>query len=1625
MQRFDEITATLLPTISTTEPNFPTGFTANGRVHPRGRPCTWFVEYGPTSAYGTTTSARRLPGKLTAHYKETWDADLASFLGGIGSTALTWQAGGFVRYSSEGGAGDDGNHVSGLKAIFGNVAGRGYLHLPLYIHHGQNLAAGAPFARMGGGFPDFRGATLSMKVRGNAWDSKGATLKTWIQAPNNQTKWDQPVPNAANWFHSGAGTVWDDAAATGTWQTVTVTLRNSTHDFTYGGRNDDHAVQRYWYGELDGSFWDGETTGGVDGDAGGGGILGNMFDDIFPVQCINVNQNDPPVGSLDFDDFEVTYRQHNVCCASNGGTLVVSPAGGTGTEYLTDGWRNVDAGGPGEWQSANPAAFPLDFEYSFAKPITLYAFMVHNSTSNPSANIEVAVSEDNGANWTTIATDTLPNGANGNFNYVYRDNRDVSNAFLPLHTNPVNRVRVRVTSAVGAIAGLGEIEFFGRGADEETDNNWYDVNRDILLPEATTGTYHYRIGYTIDGVTKYGPDQTVVIPTLTPTLEFCSPEAIRASGGTTTLYGTNLAVGTPTVDCNGSSPTSIVEKARGRLVCTLPALPPGRYDPVVTTAHGVTNSVPFLVYDFDTETVAPGGTLVISGGGFGTVTNVFVGGTPADFVLSGGGSTLTVTVHESTATGSQTVILWDPTDHDGVIYLDAVTVAAAWDPLVDYPSAILYRAELASAGGTSVTRYSAGMISGDLPRAYSASEAKMVPLDGQGKIRLPSGRVIVAGGAPQGHAVESVNTIWYSDDNEVTWAELLPSTAGSATRPAPAHTFGFFPFTYGGTAYVYWLGSDPFVPSGDVFRIPASALDVGGDPNTAWERVSTTCPTSGLALYLYGTLGSTIYVGAGQTDILDGPANKNWWKSEDGGATWTDMGAIVPANVWGTQVGALPEKNGKLWIAGSGRYDSTVNDFSSAVVTFDGTAFTTVLADGHGQFPKSRYHSLAVDPRTDELVRFNGSTWDGVTLVGDTRSVHRSPDGLTWTAWPAGDPTDLPWGNTHAQAALSRPDGIAITEGFQTSRVHLLESHVGGLVGTLGDLGSQGLDVSQATDDNKPILDLQGFASSPGLAFTRNQWLKLAAPKRDLANGVYVACIIARTRNYDGAPANAGPNQPCMLIGNSDASVWNGLGLRTDLITMTAATNASPIVVTTDTDHKLATGDRISINADGNMAANGDWTVTVLSPTTFALDGSTGSGAFTAGAVRVARLAYGYYDAGWQQIVGGSWLDDGKTHVFAVVHTTTTVQLWVDGAKVAEQAAVLDTSWTGADSIGVGYLDSDAGQFVMGSAFLLTDLVAAPPETFWAKVQTFAGRYGAGATPEPPAVTLSSLSFDLADTAGGGKPLVLTGSGFTGATAVAHASSFVVDSDTQITAVLAANAPGSVGITVTTPGGTSNALSLEYWNPTVPATPTGDWDNYDGGNWVNTGSVGSDADSGTPPTLGAALNGYGTADFVHPQFLDTFTYAENYTPAAGFELFALVNVRSTQAAGNAFDDPAIFSDPYMNLGVNNDGVRATIFSGGWKDSLPVPITLDNWGFVNFSHDGVNGYLAVNNGTPETWGAGVNQRPDGFYVATIGRSAPSTATTLDHRLARLITYSAPLSAPDRVKMQKYMTQRYNL
>ena len=144
---------------------------------------------------------------------------------------------------------------------------------------------------------------------------------------------------------------------------------------------------------------------------------------------------------------------------------------------------------------------------------------------------------------------------------------------------------------------------------------------------------------------------------------------------------------------------------------------------------------------------------------------------------------------------------------------------------------------------------------------------------------------------------------------------------------------------------------------------------------------------------------------------------------------------------------------------------------------------------------------------------------------------------------------------------------------------------------------------------------------------------------------------------------------------------------------------------------------------------------------------------------------------------------------------------------------ITGTNFTGATAVTFG--GTAATSFTVNSATSITASRHAGACGGAVNVQvTTPGGTGTGSrlfTYVLPAPTVTTVSPNTGPTAGG-TSVTITGTNFTGATAVTFggtaATSFTVNSATSITAITPAHAAGAVNVQVTTPGGTGTGASL-------------------------------------------------------------------------------------------------------------------------------------------------------------------------------------------------------------------------
>lgn len=273
------------------------------------------------------------------------------------------------------------------------------------------------------------------------------------------------------------------------------------------------------------------------------------------------------------------------------------------------------------------------------------------------------------------------------------------------------------------------------------------------------------------------------------------------------------------------------------------------------------------------------------------------------------------------------------------------------------------------------------------------------------------------------------------------------------------------------------------------------------------------------------------------------------------------------------------------------------------------------------------------------------------------------------------------------------------------------------------------------------------------------------------------------------------------------------------------------------------------------------------------------------------------------------------------------------------------------DAVSEAATASFAAAFVASGTSLLVQCTGA---AYWSVTAQVLGANNPNPAPPGPLPDLVSLLPTSGPTAGG-TSVVLTGTDFTGATAVSFggvaAASFTVDSSTQITAVTPALTAGAKDVSVTTPYGTDTlaasftasaftlaGLAWELWLQGSSRSST---------QIIGTASAGG---SGTSPrkltstggnaiAAGTLFNGRPSVDW-NTDSMWTFgnvTLADVVSASAAefTVIFAIVVNTYTATGTQYYNVPRIFgttSGSYFGIGAYNDGGTGKIIAGVYDGS---------------------------------------------------------------------------------------------
>jgi large repetitive protein len=235
-----------------------------------------------------------------------------------------------------------------------------------------------------------------------------------------------------------------------------------------------------------------------------------------------------------------------------------------------------------------------------------------------------------------------------------------------------------------------------------------------------------------------------------------------------------------------------------------------------------------------------------------------------------------------------------------------------------------------------------------------------------------------------------------------------------------------------------------------------------------------------------------------------------------------------------------------------------------------------------------------------------------------------------------------------------------------------------------------------------------------------------------------------------------------------------------------------------------------------------------LTGATAVMFGSTAAAAFTVNSATQITAASPAASAGTIDITvttagGTSATSSSDRFTFVAAPTVTGLSPASGVATGATSVTITGTNLTGATAVMFG--STAAASYTVNSATSISATSPAGAGVVDVTVTTVGGTSATGASDRFSYVPVVTGASPGSGPLGGGTSVTVTGKGFTAATAVkfggTNASSYTVNSDTQITATSPAGTAGTVDITVTTAGGTSATGSSDRFSYVAAPTVTG------------------------------------------------------------------------------------------------------------------------------------------------------------------------------------------------------------
>ncbi|MFT4279352.1 MAG: IPT/TIG domain-containing protein [Rhodopseudomonas sp.] len=954
----------------------------------------------------------------------------------------------------------------------------------------------------------------------------------------------------------------------------------------------------------------------------------------------------------------------------------------------------------------------------------------------------------------------------------------------------------------------------------------------VPSPSGSAGTVHVTVTNSIGTSPTNSSDQFTYVAA--PTISTISPSSGSTAGGTAvTITGTNLS-GVTSVTVGGAAATLGTNTATS-IAITTPAGTAGARDVVVTTAGGSATSTGGFTYVAPPTigTISPssgptaGGTSVtITGTNLSGVTSVTVGGAAATLGTNTATS-IAITTPAGTAGARDVVVTTgggSATSTGGFTYIAPPTIGT------------ISPSSGPTAGGTSVT------ITGT-----NLSGVTSVTVGGAAATLGTNTATSIAITTPSGTAG--------ARDVVVTTAGGSATSVGGFTYVAPP-TIGTISPSSGPTAG----GTSVTITGTNLSGV--TSVTVGGaaatlGTNTATSiAITTPSGTAGARDVVVTTAGGSVTSTGGFTYIA-GPTISTISPSAGptaGGTSVTITGTNL-SGVTGVTVGGAAATLG------------TSTATSIAITTPSGTAGArdVVVTTAGGSATAVGGFTYAAPPTISTISPSSGSTGGGtsVTITGTNLS------GVTSVT--VGGASATLGTNTSTSIAITTPAGSAGAQDVVVTTAGGSATSTGGYTYTLSP------SISTITPNSGPTAggtsvtitgtNLSGVTSvtvggaSATLGTNTSTSIAITTPAGTAGARDVMVTTAGGSATSTGGFTYAGP-PTISTISPSSGSAGGGTSVTisgTNLAGVTSVTvggasatlgtnTATSILITTPSGTAGAR-DVVVTTAGGSVTSTGGYTY-VASPTISAITPNSGPAAggtsvtitgtnlsgVTAVTVGGATATLGTNTAtsivittpagtaGARDVVvttagGAATSTGGFTYIAAA--TVTAITPAVGPTSGGTFVTISGTNLTGATAVTIGGAAA-TGVTVVNATTITATTPAHAAGTVDVVVTTPGGTgTGTGLYSYVSSPTVSSISPASGPSAGG-TSVTITGSNFTGATAVsfggAAATAFSVTSATTITATTPAHGAGAVDVTVTTPSGSSTGAGL--FSYIVSATTT-------------------------------------------------------------------------------------------------------------------------------------------------------------------------------------------------------------